>query len=102
MAKKAEHRVLLSALRRLPVKDQVVLELYFWERLTRKQLASVLGISDLAAASRINRAKHKLRASIAQQTEDPDLGTRTTANFEFWLNDLREQSPLILRAQSLV
>ncbi len=97
LAKKAEHRLLLKALCNLDLNDQLLLELRYWERLTRKQLAQVFEIGDLAVASRISRAKRRLRTEIERVARDPDLGTRTTANFEGWLDDLREQAPGILR-----
>ena len=63
-AHKAEHRLLLEALRRIPVDYQIALELYHWEGLTGPQLAEVPSISEAALRSRLHRAKLELRRQM--------------------------------------
>jgi RNA polymerase sigma-70 factor (ECF subfamily) len=43
-AHRAEQRILLEALRRIPVEHQVLLELYFWEPLTAPEIAEILAV----------------------------------------------------------
>ncbi len=97
MTRKAEQRLLLKALQYLVLDDQVILELYYWERLTRREIALLLEIHEGAAASRIRRARERLKKVIKKQSSDPELGYRTTANFERWIADLRQKTPEIKR-----
>ncbi|MCA9717792.1 MAG: sigma-70 family RNA polymerase sigma factor [Myxococcales bacterium] len=98
MTQKAEQRLLLRALRNLVLDDQVILELYYWENLSRREVALLLDIQDGAAASRIRRARERLKKMISRLASDPELGYRTTANFEHWLADLRKKTPDIPRS----
>lgn len=62
----------LAALTRLAPEDQEVLRLSSWEDLSPSEIARVLGISRVAARSRLHRARHRLRAALdgARETED--------------------------------
>src|SRR5690349_15246998 len=44
LAARDEQRVLLAALRRLPLELQVLLELYYWESLSAEEAAEIVGI----------------------------------------------------------
>lgn len=57
MAKGAEQRLLLDALRRIPVEHQVVLELFYWESMTSAAIAEVLGEPHGTVRTRIRRAR---------------------------------------------
>ena len=77
VARRREHRLLLEALRSLPLDDQVALELSYWEDLRARQIAVVLGVSAEAAQSRLRRARallaervQKLAGTAVQSTQD--------------------------------
>ena len=63
------------ALSQLGAEDQEILRLCGWEGLTPGQIAVVLGISQIAARSRLHRARHRLRAAMerAPKTEEPNV-----------------------------
>jgi RNA polymerase sigma-70 factor (ECF subfamily) len=63
-----------DALDRLGVEDREILRLAGWEELTPREIATVLGISQVAARSRLYRARHRLRSSLerALEREDPN------------------------------
>jgi RNA polymerase sigma factor (sigma-70 family) len=63
-----------AALRRLGPEDQEILRLAGWEELMPGEIATVLGISQVAARSRLHRARHRLRAALNGMPEptDPD------------------------------
>ena len=67
----------LAALGRLGPEDQEVLRLSGWEELTPGEIATVLGISGVAARSRLHRARHRLRAALqgapAPENQNPLL-----------------------------
>lgn len=63
-----------AALARLGPDDQEILRLCGWEELTPREIATVLGISQVAVRSRLHRARRRLRAALeAPQPEDPNL-----------------------------
>lgn len=71
-----------AALQRLAAKDREVLTLAAWEELEPAEIASVLGISQVAARSRLHRAGARLRRELAraestsprQSLPAPELG----------------------------
>ncbi len=87
---KQEQRVLLEALRALPLDSQIVLELYHWERLTGPELAGVLCITEAALRSRLHRAKNDLRARIEAIEASGALLESTLANLDDWAAGLRD------------
>lgn len=65
-ARRADQRVLLSALQRIPVELQVLLELYYWEELSVQELGEVLQIPAGTVKSRLHRARSLLREATAK------------------------------------
>jgi|SRR5579875_3048417 len=59
-----EDGAMVAALRRLGPEDQEVLRLAAWEELAPAQIATVLGLTQVAARSRLHRARRRLRASL--------------------------------------
>ena len=60
VARNAEHAALIEALRRLPLPEQVVLELYYWEELPASELAVLLETPEGTIRTRIRSAKRRL------------------------------------------
>lgn len=52
---------LLLALRSLPVEQQILLELYYWEELSVRELSDMFEIADTATRARLTRARRALR-----------------------------------------
>jgi DNA-directed RNA polymerase specialized sigma24 family protein len=89
MARHHEHRVLLQALRRIPMDHQIVLELYYWEDMTAAELAEVLEIPEGTVRGRIRRAKQLLEEQLSLLAEnDVDLES-TMSNLDSWAKSLR-------------
>jgi RNA polymerase sigma-70 factor (ECF subfamily) len=90
VAKRREQRVMLEALRSLPLDFQIALELYYWENLSARELGEVLDIPEGTARSRIRRGKVLLEMELeklgAVTTEL--VATRTT--LDKWARDLRD------------
>jgi RNA polymerase sigma factor (sigma-70 family) len=89
-AKKHEQRLLLDALRRLPIDLQVTLELYYWEGLSGPELAAALDIAEPAVRSRIRRGSARLREEIERLAATPELLASASGDLEGWLAQLRE------------
>lgn len=94
VAQHREQRLLLEALRRIPLDHQVVLELYYWERLTAAEVGEVVGVPEGTARTRIRRAKQLLEEQmrhLASSPRDKQEIDDTLANLESWAASLRAQ-----------
>ncbi|MCB9568229.1 MAG: sigma-70 family RNA polymerase sigma factor [Myxococcales bacterium] len=90
IGQRREIRLLLEALRRIPLRFQVVLELTYWEEMSSTEIAAVLGLPAATARSRIRRARELLGESIAALAGSAELRESTTANLDRWAQELRE------------
>ena len=68
-----ETRLLLKALRKLPLDLQIALELYYVEQLRSRELAEVLDIPHGTVRSRLRRGRDALREQLAKLTENRRL-----------------------------
>jgi len=80
---------LLTALRTLPLDDQVAIELHYWEGLTMADVAVVLGVGRSAALSRVHRAREKIRTALEALGATAASAEATVTNFEAWKEKLR-------------
>lgn len=83
-----EKRRLTQALWRIPLDDQIVLELYYWEGLGTAELAQVLDIAEPTARRQLQRA----RAAVSRQFEQSP-GAQDDGPLEDWLAAVRPQVP---------
>ena len=90
VARQQEQRLLLMALRRLPVELQVALELFYWEELTVTEIADVLETPVGTVKSRLQRARARLDAVIAELAGSEALLRSTMDDFTRWAKELRE------------
>jgi RNA polymerase sigma-70 factor (ECF subfamily) len=84
------HRLLLEGLRSIPIEDQVILELHYWEDLTTEAIAEVLGMAVGTARGRLQRARAKLGEVMHQLTESAQDPTTTVNSLEDWARDCRD------------
>jgi RNA polymerase sigma-70 factor (ECF subfamily) len=90
-AKQHEHRLMLEALRRLPIQQQILLELYYWERLKHDELAEMMGISTSAMRSRVAKARERLAAELAKLADEPGSPASTQTNVDDWAETIRRE-----------
>ena len=100
LGRKREERLILEALRRIPLDSQVILELYFWERLTGAQLGDILGIPENTARSRLRRAKELLTRALSRLTSSRALLESTATNLDGWAASLRESLEPALESEA--
>lgn len=86
-----EQRLLLEALRRIPLDHQLVLELYYWEDMAAPELAQVLNIPEGTVRSRLRRAKEALAEKMTSLARSPELLRTTLSDLEKWVRSLRVQ-----------
>lgn len=91
IAARQEQRLILAALRRIPLAHQVLLELIFWEDFTAADAAAVLEIPLGTAKSRIRRAQQLLREQLAALADSPTQLATTMTKLDDWARGLREQ-----------
>lgn len=91
VAARQEQRLILAALRRIPLAHQVLLELIFWEDFTAADAAAVLEIPLGTAKSRIRRAQQLLREQLAALADSPAQLATTMTKLDDWARGLREQ-----------
>jgi RNA polymerase sigma-70 factor (ECF subfamily) len=84
-----EQRLLLRALRRLPLDLQIALELFYWEEMRSADIAQVLGIPHGTARSRLRRARDLLREVLDRLEASPALLESTIGNLDRWLESIR-------------
>lgn len=71
--------LLRDALARIPLDDQIALELAYLEGMPGRDVARVLGIGENTVRSRIARAKERVRAALAELAATPDEAARAEA-----------------------
>lgn len=86
-----DERLLLEALRRIPLDYQVALELRFWGQLRGPQLAEVLGVPEGTVRSRIRRGVIALREQIEQIEGGGEALASTRMKLDEWAEQLRAQ-----------
>ncbi len=85
-----EQRLVLEGLRRLPVDQQIVLELTYWEDLSDREIADVLDVPHGTVKSRIRRARLALDRVLGELAATPALLESTRQNLDAWARALRD------------
>ena len=93
IVEKEETRLLLRALRDLPVDHQLLLELFYWENLSGRELAVVLEIPEGTVRTRLRRARAMLEEAITRLADSPRLAETTSANLDTWANQVALLAP---------
>jgi RNA polymerase sigma factor (sigma-70 family) len=91
IAARQEQRLLLAAMRHLPLEMQVALELHYWEGLSVREIAIVIDTPEGTIKRRLQRARQRLDELIVELAESDSLRQSTQANFDEWARGLRAQ-----------
>lgn len=91
LVERQEQRLLLEGLRSIPVNDQVILELHYWESLKIDEIAKVLDVAPSAVKGRLFRARRRLERTLRQLAESPEVLASTLANLDDWARQCREE-----------
>jgi len=90
LADQQDQRLLLEALRSIPLDDQFILELFYWEKLTGPQLAQVFECGEPAIRHRLRRAKAQIRLELQKIAEEHRELADTLTDLDAWARSLRE------------
>jgi len=93
VAQRHEQRMLLEALRRIPLQHQIVLELYYWERLPTREVALVVGEPEGTIKTRIRRARRLLEDQLRELATSPEVLHSTLVDLDAWAESLRDPKP---------
>lgn len=88
LAQHQEQKLLLAALRRLPLPVQILLELAYFEGMTDRELAEVEGIPVGTLKSRLRKARADL-AAVMETVHGGEVLASTKQNFEMWVRSVR-------------
>jgi RNA polymerase sigma-70 factor (ECF subfamily) len=90
IARRQRDRLLLEALRQLAVDEQVLLELYYWEDMTARELAELHGVPEGTIRTRLRAARQRLERSMPKVARA--LGIELTdaeTNLDQWAKETR-------------
>jgi RNA polymerase sigma factor (sigma-70 family) len=68
IARNQDHERLVRAMRGLPVEQQTLLELHYWNDLGMTELAAVFEMPEVSIRSRLHRARKALRERLEEQS----------------------------------
>ena len=89
VARRQEERLLLEALRSIPIEHQTVLELRYWEGLKSIEIAQFLSVPHGTARSRLRRAREALESALVRLAPSAAALTSTQENLEAWARECR-------------
>jgi RNA polymerase sigma-70 factor (ECF subfamily) len=87
---KQEQRLLLEALRRIPLEDQILLELCYWEQLPGREIAEIVGAPLGTVKAHLRRARQRLEAQLAALAGSPGTLHSTRSDLERWAGAVRQ------------
>lgn len=85
IAKNEDRARLLAALRTLPLEQQLLLEMFYWEGFDRDQLAEVFDVETATIGSRLTRARQALQQNLATVALPAD------GSFDTWARNLADK-----------
>lgn len=89
---RGERKALLAqALRQLPLQQQIIIELHYWEDMRAPQLAAIFEIAEPTARVWLHRARQALRERMAGLTAAPGGDPRGDPALEDWAREIRLQ-----------
>ncbi len=69
VSRRQRSELLRDGLARIPLDDQIALELAYFEALPMREIAAILEVEENTVRSRLSRARDKLRAALATLTD---------------------------------
>lgn len=90
LAERERHRVLFDALRNLVLREQELLELYYWQKLTAGEIAQLHEVPEPTIRSRLRAALKRLRTrfhELSGQSHERSLGED---DFEGWMHEVQQ------------
>ncbi len=84
-----EVQLLVNALRRLTLAQQIVIELRYFEGLERPEIAECLGIPPSTVSTHLHRGRARLATIIRKMADNPKLAASTLMGIKTWMGQIR-------------
>lgn len=84
-------RLLLGALRRLPVDLQLMLELHYWESMPVAEIAKIVERPINTVKTQMYRGRQRLDALMAELAETPELLELANSGLSGWAEQIRRE-----------
>lgn len=84
-----DRKLILKALRRIPLDFQLVFELSFWEGLSNREIADALGIPLGTVAGRLRLGRQRLERELRELARSPALLQTTTMTLASWIERMK-------------
>lgn len=88
IAAREDRAKLLKALRDLPVEQQILLELHYWEQVNIAELAQIFNSPAVTVRSRLHRARNALRERMLTDPSVPSDVSNTLESLDAWARSL--------------
>ncbi|MCA9650963.1 MAG: sigma-70 family RNA polymerase sigma factor [Myxococcales bacterium] len=83
-------RLLLEALRRIPLQLQITLELHYWEAMKTDEIADALALPPGTVRGQLQRGRARLREALEESPSPHAMGAIVARALDEWATGLRE------------
>jgi RNA polymerase sigma factor (sigma-70 family) len=90
VAAKQEQKVLLRAMRMLPIDHQIALEMFYWEGMSNAEVATVLDVRPTTITTRLWRARDLIRDALSRMDVTDAVAESTVVDLDKWARSLRD------------
>lgn len=84
-----DRKLLINALRRLPLDDQILVMLYFFEDLSGPQVCEILGVPETTLRARIRSCRKRVAELVQRLAESPEQLESTMMTINGWANAMK-------------
>ena len=91
VGRRRRQKIIVLALRRLPLDLQMVVELHYWEDFSSREIAEILEVPLGTAKTRIARAKQRLLELLPEVLESDDATATTVDDLNAWVAAIRDE-----------
>lgn len=89
LAARSRHRLLVDALRRLELGEQELIEFYYWQGLSAREIAEIQGLLEATVRSRIRAALGRMSKIFAELESHPNAELPDPDSIEGWMRELQ-------------
>ena len=86
-----QRKLLVAALRTLPLNVQIMFELHYWEHMTTNEIAEVLEMNPSTVRTKMRRGRHKLEQELTRLAESDERLRSTLDSLSQWAQRLRKE-----------
>jgi RNA polymerase sigma factor (sigma-70 family) len=91
LAESDDQKLLVAALRSLPIDVQIMLELHYWEHMKIHEIAVVLDMNVNTIKARMKRGRERLYEEMERLADSNDQLQTTMHRISGWVAELREE-----------